>query len=337
MNLPVSRAKADELEAVLSGRRSTSVASPLVRRLAETGRHVAETIRLPEPDEVWQAALRNQLLTTPIELPAVPRWRALTTRIAASARVALATGTAGALIGSTGVVAAAAQSLPGDLLHPVKIATEQTRLLLSTTAAGDVDLHLAFARERLDEAESIAGSASSATLGAVMVNLDQHLAAAAADAAGDPDLMAVVTAELEDVARRLSELADLLPPGQRPFVDRSLAAIAALLGAPGLPPAGPGVEPTSGPTTGPGEETPTPGNGVGESPTTPVEPKPSISEPGLVPQLPGVLEGLGEQLEDVLDGLLEDLAPPSPTDAPDVPLVDEVEEQLDVDGLLSQD
>jgi hypothetical protein len=56
-----------------------------------------------------------------------------------------------------------------------------------------------------------------------------------------------------------------------------------------------------------------------------------------VPQLPGVLEGLGEQLEDVLDGLLEDLAPPSPTDAPDVPLVDEVEEQLDVDGLLSQD
>lgn len=355
--LPVSRARADELEAVIAGRRSLDVATPAVRRLAETGRHVAATIRLPEPNPVWQAAVRTQLLTAPIATttttparqpaPAAGgRLRSLTARIAASARVAVATGTAGALIGSTGVVAAAAESLPGDLLHPVKVATEQARLALSTTTAGDVDLRLAFARERLDEAEAIAGTTSSRTLGGVLVDLDRQLDAATVTAAtsGDRRLEATVTAELEDAARRLAALADRLPAHQRPFAQRSLAVVTVLLGGPvpGLVPDAPDGEPTTGPTT-PIGETPSPNDGVGGTPApAPTEPSPTTTpSPGLVPQLPGLLDGLGEQLEDILDRLLEDLAPVSPTDGVDVPLdvplVDDLQDQLDVDGLLSQD
>lgn len=357
--LPVSRAKADELEAVIAGRRSSIVATPAVRRLAEAGRQVAATIRLPEPNSTWLAATRTQLLTAPISAPAAARpevslagaaqrWRNVAARIAASARVAVATGTAGALIGSTGVVAAAAESLPGEVLHPVKVATEQIRLALSTTTAGDIDLHVAFARERLDEAEAIAGAASSRALAGALVDLDRHIDAATATAAasGDSRLVAGVASELESLARRLASLADRLPLHQRPFAQRSLAVVTVLLGGPtpGLVPGGPDGEPTTEPAPGPDEQGPPPDGNGGQAPPPPGPRAPSRTPapaPGLVPELPGLLDGLGQQLEDLLDGLLEDLAPVTPTSVPkvplDVPLVDDLEDQLDLDGLLSQD
>ena len=58
------------------------------------------------------------------------------------------------LMGSTGVVAAAAESLPGELLYPVKRTTETVRVSL-TPLAGRAKLHLALARERAEELEAV--------------------------------------------------------------------------------------------------------------------------------------------------------------------------------------
>ena len=54
--------------------------------------------------------------------------------------------------GGAGLTAYAAQdALPGDALYGIKTGLEQTQLALSSTAAGDFELHIQFAAERLNE------------------------------------------------------------------------------------------------------------------------------------------------------------------------------------------
>jgi|GEM_PF-2206473 len=61
------------------------------------------------------------------------------------------------VFGSAGGTAlAAAQSLPGSPLYPVKLATEETRLQLANNAAAEALLHLNFAQERVDEMVQLA-------------------------------------------------------------------------------------------------------------------------------------------------------------------------------------
>lgn len=63
------------------------------------------------------------------------------------------------LLGSgVGVAYASQGSLPGDLLYPVKIATEQGRLLLTFSSAGKAEYHLELAQTRLKEITSLARS-----------------------------------------------------------------------------------------------------------------------------------------------------------------------------------
>ena len=70
------------------------------------------------------------------------------------ARVALVLGL---LLGGTGATAAAAQaSSPTDLLYPVKLATEDVRLALTTNAAAEYALLLGMVDERVEEIQRLA-------------------------------------------------------------------------------------------------------------------------------------------------------------------------------------
>ncbi|MFQ5996768.1 MAG: DUF4382 domain-containing protein, partial [Dehalococcoidales bacterium] len=52
---------------------------------------------------------------------------------------------------SGGVVAASNNSMPGEVLYPVKMATEQARLVLTPSEEGKAKLHIAFAERRMEE------------------------------------------------------------------------------------------------------------------------------------------------------------------------------------------
>ena len=54
----------------------------------------------------------------------------------------------------TSAVSASAASIPGEILYPVKRAAEQVRLTLASSE-GQVDLHLDFARQRLQELQAV--------------------------------------------------------------------------------------------------------------------------------------------------------------------------------------
>ncbi len=60
-----------------------------------------------------------------------------------------------AFTGAGGGVALAGDSLPGDLLYPVKIVTEEVRLLMTTDPADHAELAMTFATERVREMERL--------------------------------------------------------------------------------------------------------------------------------------------------------------------------------------
>jgi hypothetical protein len=87
----------------------------------------------------------GQLRSKPVSrstAPQLPLWRR-SVALAMASLVAVAL-----LLGS--VVGASAASVPGDVLYPVKRTAEQVRLAL-TPAGQQVDLHLEFAQQRLQE------------------------------------------------------------------------------------------------------------------------------------------------------------------------------------------
>lgn len=60
------------------------------------------------------------------------------------------------LLGGTGVMVAAAQdSLPGDLLYPVKTGDEALQLAVSQDSIGKTELHLHFAEHRINEIQAL--------------------------------------------------------------------------------------------------------------------------------------------------------------------------------------
>jgi len=83
--------------------------------------------------------------------PSVRRWKLAPLRFLA---LALTAALAVVILGS-GFVWAGSQSLPGDLLYPVKLATEDVRTTLASTPAERVELALGFVEERIDEAQGL--------------------------------------------------------------------------------------------------------------------------------------------------------------------------------------
>jgi len=86
-----------------------------------------------------------------------------------------------------GAVVASADTLPDDLLYPVKIATEQVRLALADAPGDRAGVELSIAEHRLTEAEKLAGSGRTSDALVASAMFSQHIASAAAELAPQPD------------------------------------------------------------------------------------------------------------------------------------------------------
>jgi len=75
----------------------------------------------------------------------------------------------------SGTVMAASNSLPGDFLYPVKMATERVRLAFSFSDEGTADLHARFAEERAEEMARLVETNRAEKLQEVMKRLQDHL------------------------------------------------------------------------------------------------------------------------------------------------------------------
>lgn len=229
-------ADAEGLEALLSGDLSEDAAPSSLVRLAGLATAVREHTELESPTDEFRTRLRAELLAAPASPSLLDRARdrveATTARLRHSARVAGAAAVASSMLGTTAVAAASQSALPGDLLYGVKGFTEDARMAL---ASGDVargQLHLAFARERLDELEAgrdtLAPDELTATLDALDTEAaqgaDQLLAAAAQDAT-QQDLLVELDDFTAEVRARLQALALDLPLSVQPATERTLEVL----------------------------------------------------------------------------------------------------------------
>ncbi|MCP4520020.1 MAG: hypothetical protein GY824_32895, partial [Delftia sp.] len=80
-----------------------------------------------------------------------------------------------------GAVWAASDSLPGDFLYPLKLATEDARLALASGSEKQVELELQFIEERVDEARELAADGQ-APPDETITRLEQHIEHALAQA-----------------------------------------------------------------------------------------------------------------------------------------------------------
>ncbi|MDO8885389.1 DUF5667 domain-containing protein [Candidatus Oleimmundimicrobium sp.] len=76
---------------------------------------------------------------------------------------------------SGGTVMASASSLPGDLLYPVKIATEEVQLFLTFNKTAKAELHLKFAEKRLNEIKAIDQDEIDVNLDNIVSSMTKHL------------------------------------------------------------------------------------------------------------------------------------------------------------------
>lgn len=111
---------------------------------------------------------------------------------------------------SGGAVAASGAALPGDLLYPVKLGTEQVRLLIARSPEADSAVRLDIARRRITEAQQAVNQRPESVNGLVqkaMVALD------AANTERDPALRRTAS-DLKDQASRTVAQTDDLDPVQ---------------------------------------------------------------------------------------------------------------------------
>jgi hypothetical protein len=106
-------------------------------------------LQLPAPDPAFKLRTRNLMLAVAAQRRASAarsRWVARPVF-----RLALAVGLSGALLGA-GIVAASAQSLPGDPLYQVKRGLERVQLSLTLDPAANARLRMQLATRRVSEA-----------------------------------------------------------------------------------------------------------------------------------------------------------------------------------------
>lgn len=138
-------------------------------RLVTLGRRVAAVRLAPaaDPDPRFRDELRAMLVAK-VERegvgPAVPEppgraRRRVLLGAGSRARAAVIGGVAAGALVLSGIAAASGGALPGDALYGVKRSTERAELAFAGSDVGRGQLHLEFARTRLDEAKSVSGSA----------------------------------------------------------------------------------------------------------------------------------------------------------------------------------
>jgi hypothetical protein len=89
---------------------------------------------------------------------------------------------------SLGATLASADSLPEDVLYPVKIASETVRLALAGTPQDRAAVELTMAEHRLVEAEKLAASGRTSDALVASATYTQHIASAAAELAPQADV-----------------------------------------------------------------------------------------------------------------------------------------------------
>ena len=231
------RRRADELHDLLTAELPSEGAPKDLVRLAALATTLRDSVELERPDPAFRAALRAELL----EVAAAGRvtvWSRLrdrvddaTARWRHSLRVAVASATASTLLGTAGVAAASQAALPGDVLYSVKRWTEDARLAFASGDVAQGRLHLAFARERLDEIEAglarLDSDAIVLTLAAMdedaAMGAEQLLAAHVRD--GDPGLIDEVRGFTTSQAEILRRLSTRLPLTVLPAVETSLEVL----------------------------------------------------------------------------------------------------------------
>ncbi len=226
--------EADRLEELLSGQNPPDEAPRQLARLVALAATVRDHTSLEAPSDDFRAQLRQELLAAPAAPPSLvdrarDRVDTATARWRHSLRVAGVSAVASAMIGTTGMAAAAQSALPGDVLYSLKGLTEDARLAF---ASGDVErgrLHLAFARERLEEIEQGRDRLHPEQFIATLDQLDREAvegademlaaASAASDAAPILGELDTFTAELR---ARLVEVTPDLPLSVHPATERTL-------------------------------------------------------------------------------------------------------------------
>jgi hypothetical protein len=142
--------------------------------------------------------------------------------------------------GGVGVTAYAAQSaLPGDVLYGVKTGWEDAQLALSSTAAGDFELHLQFARARLNEIMTLVAQGrhedAEAAVDALAYQLRQAREALRVVAEEDPLLAVELAGRYVDfVTESRQAIAALVlsaPKHAQGVLDDALGVLEAALGA----------------------------------------------------------------------------------------------------------
>jgi hypothetical protein len=135
------------------------------------------------------------------------------------------------LIGA-GTAYASAESLPGDLLYPVKRTVEQVRLVLSLDDTGDALLRLEFADRRIREAGELV-TRDGQRLEALMSAYDEEIEAAndilQKQAAAGWDIMLfglLLEQRLADHEVMLARLQERVPAEARPAIQHALATSA---------------------------------------------------------------------------------------------------------------
>jgi hypothetical protein len=122
-----------------------------------------------------------------------------------------------------GIVWATSDSLPGDLLYPVKLATEDMRLALASAPGTQVDLALEFVEERSEEAQALA-AAERQIPESVIARMEEHIERALTQAAWATD--EEIVGLLAQIARRAGVQAQALEQAQTTASHQARARLA---------------------------------------------------------------------------------------------------------------
>ncbi len=224
-----TRQKAEQLEQLLAGGVDADGVDAQFAGLADLARAVSDSASLATPNPAFREALRTQLLTAPLPTAApVPAEIGVTEKVrrfveqrgpelVQSGRAVAATVVGATLVASGGVFGVAQQSLPGDLLYPVKDATEDLRLAFTSGTVERGRLHLQFAEERLSELEAGVSRLTADLIADTLDRLDDEVLDAANDLlsafadSADLALIDELTLFTGDAGSRLSALRQLVP------------------------------------------------------------------------------------------------------------------------------
>ena len=137
---------------------------------------------------------------------------------------------------SIGTVAASGSSLPGELLYPVKRATEQARLALELSQAGKAELHLSYAERRSEEISELVERGNTQKLEIALESLNESIeeASRSASAVQDSTALENLKSQLENSATRtianLQTVATKVPEAKRSQTDAKVQTVSAAYG-----------------------------------------------------------------------------------------------------------